>query len=76
MREIRQLCAAALLTLALAFSAFAGDIQVPSVVEPPDPLNVESTPCVSGQMETSLISDTDLLADSTLAFMVNMLSVF
>jgi hypothetical protein len=37
MKHLRQLCAAAVLTLMLAFSAFAGNIECGAVPPPPDP---------------------------------------
>jgi hypothetical protein len=35
MKHLAQLCAASVLTLALAFSTFAGDAECPGIVGPP-----------------------------------------
>lgn len=47
MRKLKQLCIAIVLTLALAFTAFAGDMQTPPVVPPPP-----DQPSITGDMHT------------------------
>ncbi len=37
MKTLKTICAAAILSLALASQTFAGDIQTPTVVNPPPP---------------------------------------
>jgi hypothetical protein len=48
MKHLSQLGAAAILTLALAFSTFAGDAECPGIAAPPPPTT-------TGQMDTPLI---------------------
>jgi hypothetical protein len=42
MKHLAQLCAAAVLTLTLAFAAFAGDAPCPGVVTPPPPTSTSA----------------------------------
>jgi hypothetical protein len=42
MKPLVQLCAASVLTLALAFSAFAGHAECPGVVDPPPPTAMDT----------------------------------
>jgi hypothetical protein len=84
MRKIRQLCAAAFLTIALTISALAGDIQLPGVTNPPPDKQQTSatgdmqTPSASaaGQMETPLVPDTESVAEIALTLLVDALSIF
>lgn len=84
MKTVRQLCAASILILTLAFSAFAGDVQFPGITNPPPDQHQTSATgdmqapgaSVSGQMDTGLASDADSVAEIALNFLVNALSVF
>jgi hypothetical protein len=46
MRELKQLCTATALTLALSLTAFAGNMDTPGVTSPPPP------PSITGEMST------------------------
>jgi hypothetical protein len=48
MKPLTQLCAAAVLTLALAFSTFAGHAECPGVVDPPP--DTTSTATATGEI--------------------------
>lgn len=53
MKTLKSICAAAIVSLALAIPTFAGDIQTPTVVNPPPPATIlgdVSTPGVAGDM--------------------------
>jgi hypothetical protein len=83
MKKFQQLCAATLLTLMLALSTFAGEIPAPSVIAPPPPPAITSTGDIQlrgssaeGQIETSLASDADSVAEVALILLVGALSVF
>ena len=84
MKKFQQLCAATLLTLALALSTFAGEMQAPNVIAPPPPQpGITSTGDIQlrgssaeGQIETSLASDADSVAEVALILLVGALSVF
>lgn len=84
MKIVRQICAASILTLALSFSAFAGDIQFPSVTnKPPDQQQTSVTgemqtpgATVAGQMDTPSASDAGSVAEIALTLMLNVFSVF
>jgi len=52
MTTLRQLCAATLLSLTLAISAFAGHIDCPGVVAP-------SSTCVAGHIDCPGVASTD-----------------
>jgi hypothetical protein len=67
------------LTLVLALSAFAGDIQTPSITSqqtsvPGDTQSSGAT--VEGEMGTPVAPDAESLAEIALATMVSTLSVF
>lgn len=51
MRKLKQLCIATVLTLALSFTAFAGDIQTPPVLPPPP-----DQPSMTGDMHTPAVT--------------------
>jgi len=57
MKNLRKLSAAAVLTLVLALSAFAGQIPTPPCA-PPEPGQVETPPCAAapGDMETPIVT--------------------
>lgn len=82
MRTIRQLCVAICLTLILTLSAFAGEMQNPSVTSPPpDQPQTSATgdiqnpsASVEGQVDTPPLSDS--VSAAAFALMVNALSVF
>ena len=87
MKTLRRLCAAFVLTLALALSTFAGDISTPGVSSPPPPPDSQAattgdmSTSVAGQMDTTLTGDmptTGVTAtDSTLLNLLqSVLSVF
>ena len=85
MRTLRRLCAAFVLILALALSAFAGDMPTPGVVSPPPPENQATTSgdmstTFAGQMDTTVTGDmpTGIAAtDSTLLNLLQgVLSIF
>ena len=76
MGKIRQLCAATFLTLILALSTFAGELQTPSVTNPPPQDPIETSTVLAGQMDTPMVSDVDTFGEITLTLMVSMLSVF
>lgn len=80
MRKICQLGAAAFLAMVITTSAFAGEIQLPSVTAPPpQPITGEmQTPSasVAGQMDMPLASDADTLRELALTLLAGALSVF
>ena len=83
MKKIRQLCAATFLTLVLACSAFAGEMPAPGITQPPPPPQLEASGDIQtlgssaeGQLDTSLVSDADSVAEVALTLMVGALSVF
>lgn len=83
MRTFRQLCAVTVLTLILSLSAFAGEMQTPSVTAPPPSSQTSSTgemqtpsASVAGETETPLAADADSMTAMALFLMVGTLSVF
>jgi hypothetical protein len=83
MKNLRKLCASLVLTLALVFPAFAGDIQCPGVINPPPPPQQSS---VTGEMGTPGASATgeipgpgvvalDPVADAALSLLQSILSI-
>ncbi len=70
MKQLKQLCAAVLLTLALALSAFAGDIEFPGVTSSP------SQPSASGDISTPATTSIDPLTAVALSILQNALSLF
>ena len=74
MRTFRQLCAASVLTLSLAVSAFAGDISTTVVSQPPPSTSQSAT--TQGDISTTVAGDisTGVTAtDSTTEFVVNLI---
>jgi hypothetical protein len=81
MKHLRQLCAIAVLTFALASSTFAGDIQCGVVEPPPNP-----QASMTGEMATGItatdgtlsaeVTSVDPAMDFTLIILQRMLSVF
>lgn len=82
MRKMRQFCTAAFLAMVLTISAFAGEIQLPSVTNPPPQQSTSAgdiqmpSASAAGQTETPLVSDIGSLTETALTLMVNVLSVF
>jgi hypothetical protein len=76
MKNRKPLCAAAILSLALSFPAFAGDIQTPTITTPPPPpirLDGATDPTAPGCIQESTeLSSQDLLV----SFILDMLSSF
>jgi hypothetical protein len=70
MKTLRRLCAVFVLTLALALSAFAGDIST-GVTEPPPPSQATST----GDISTG-VTATDPATDIFLSLLQSLLSLF
>ena len=61
MKQLKQFCAAALLTLAIGATAFAGDISSPACTAPPPPPADTSSPAPTpapGDSSTSVITST------------------
>jgi hypothetical protein len=80
MRTIRHLCAATLLVVALTFTAYAGEIQTPSITPTPQQVttgNIE-LPCESAaaQTDTSLESQVDTVGEMALTLLASMMSIF
>ena len=80
MKPLRQLCAIAVLTLVLASSAIAGDMQCGLVPPPPDPpapmmseMPAEGTLTIG---TTSADGSIDPLTELTLSFLQSVLSLF
>lgn len=72
MRPLRQLCAALVLTLALALSAFAGDMTTGVTSTPPPP---ESQVITTGDMTTG-VTVTDPEIEVILGLLQSLLSLF
>lgn len=62
MRKIKQLCIAAVLTLALSFNAFAGIMDTPGVTSPPP-----SQPSMTGDMHTPGVTASETLSSEATA---------
>jgi hypothetical protein len=54
MKKLKQLCGATMLTLILSFTVFAGDMQTPPFIPPPDPMisNIDA-PAVTASRTSS-----------------------
>jgi len=80
MKQLKQFCAAALLTMAIGITAFAGDIQSPGYTEPPPPGDIQSptaTTPVPGEMGTPGVTSTiDPVSQFTLDLFAQLLSIF
>jgi hypothetical protein len=84
MKNLRQFCAAIVITLALTFSAFAGDINAPGIsTQPPPPPQPSATGKIgrSGVVCTSDMTCSgavalDPLTEITLTMLESMLSYF
>ncbi|MBA3768565.1 MAG: hypothetical protein H0W99_16620 [Acidobacteria bacterium] len=71
MKQLKQFCAAVLLTLMFALSAFAGDIWAPGVT------SQSSQPSASGEMSTpGATTSIDPLMALALSLLQNALSLF
>lgn len=78
MKRIQRLIATFVLTLALAFSAVAGDMPTPGIVEPPPPPSTAvrgDMPC-PGVEATSSTSGIDPVTEFTLSLLQSLLSLF
>lgn len=72
MTNIRQICAVVVLTLALAFSTIAGDMQAPGITSSGD----MQTPSVSAAGDMQFPSATaDPLTEMALGFLLNLSSL-
>ena len=88
MKTLRRLCAAFVLTLALALSTFAGDMTTGITAPPPDPQATAtgdmSTPGVTGNMPTGVtgeisapgVTATDPATEVVLSLLQGLLSLF
>ena len=72
MKTLRQLSASAVLILALALPAFAGDMHSPVVAPPPPPKNSEETT----QPDATTEGEFDPLTEVTLLMMQGVLALF
>ena len=77
MRKFRQPFAAAVLTLLLTFSTFAGDIQIPGIqTEPPAVTGQMDTPSTTGDMTAPGAVSLDPLTEAALSLLQSVLSIF
>lgn len=78
MNRLQQLCMAAVFTIVLATTTFAGEIHTPGIVQPPPPPPSASA-TIAGEIQTGGKDDADsesqLIEDITLALLRTMLSV-
>jgi hypothetical protein len=77
MKKFQQLCAAVVLTLVLALSAFAGEMGCPGITSAPSDQQTSATGDI--QLPSSSATgqvDIPLVAETALTLMVNVLSVF
>jgi hypothetical protein len=72
MKSLRQVCAASVLTLMLALSAFAGEITT-MVVSPQPPPSQQST--TQGQMDTGIAGEIDTPFQAALSLLQSVLSL-
>jgi hypothetical protein len=70
MNNLRKFCAGLILTLALTVSAFAGHIECPGVVEPPQATATEET--VTGEMPNG-IESTDTVTELVVSLLTTIL---
>lgn len=75
MKQLRQFCAAATLTLAISITALAGDIDSPTVANPLPSTEVTTSSAAAGSSTLSADSTTDLVTDFTLSLFAQLLSV-
>ena len=73
MKNLRQFCAAIVFTLALTFSALAGDINAPGLTTQPPP---PPQPSATGDTARSDAARLDPLTEITLRMLQSMLSYF
>jgi len=81
MKNLRQFCAAVILTLALALSASAGDMSFPGDVPPPPPPSMmadTSTPSATIATETATqdVVAVDPVTEAALSLLQSVLSIF
>ena len=84
MKNLQRFCAAAVLSLTLGLSAFAGDISCPGVVDPPpEQHQVATTGDIScpgitatGDMSTPVIAAVDPVTEAALGLLQSVLSIF
>lgn len=80
MKQLKRFCSAALLTLALSITVFAGDIQGPAYTDPQPP-DIQAPPTATipaprDVIAPSLTSTTDILTEFTLGLYVQLFSIF
>jgi hypothetical protein len=82
MKNLRQFCAAVILTLALALSAFAGDMDFPGDVPPPPPppsmmadTSTPSATIVTGTATQDVVA-VDPVTEAALSLLQSVLSIF
>ena len=78
MKQLKQFCAAALLTLAIGITAFAGDISSPAVMAPPPPPGDISSPAATSPapgdiLTPGITSTTNPITDLTVMFLLSIL---
>lgn len=81
MRHVRKICAASLLTLAITFSAPAGEMQFPGVTPPPPAPQVSATGdtpegTTLGDIQAPGVTDVDPVTGTLLALLRSTLFLF
>jgi hypothetical protein len=80
MKTVQRFCAAAILMLALTFSAFAGDILLPGDTPPPPPnasvIVDTSGALVNDALAISNVAELDPMTDIALSLLRSLLSFF
>lgn len=71
MKKLQQLCVAAVFTLVLTTTTFAGDIHTPGIPQPPPP--AESTAIAPGDIHTGGIQNPQAMSDSVADIALNLL---
>jgi hypothetical protein len=77
MKQLKQFCAAALLTLAIGTAAFAGDISSPAATAPPPPPGEIGSPAATspapGDIGTPGTTTTDSITNFTVMLLLSIL---
>lgn len=81
MKKLQQFCAAVALTLALTFTAFAGDMSTPGDVPPPPPPSMTADTSGSNTTSTSATATSNVVAvdpvtEAALSLLQSVLSLF
>lgn len=77
MKTLQQSCAVMVLTLALAFSVFAGQIPTPGVTNPtPQQSSVTGEISIPGDMSTPGMSALDPVTEAVLGLLQGLMSLF